>query len=74
MVKEKITYSYDKLKGRIREKRLTYKEFAEKIGISETGLYNIFKNKYCFRQENIDRSKKLLDIPDNEVWLYFFNH
>ena len=74
MAKEKIIYNYDRLKGKIREKRLTCKEFAEKIGISETGLYNIFNNKYCFRQENIDRGKEILELSDSEVCLYFFNH
>ncbi len=68
----KIIYDYSKLRGRVIEKFKKIKNYAPALGISKTSLSNKLNNKVPFNQEEITRSVELLDIPYNEINLYFF--
>lgn len=71
--KKKHNYDFSKLKGRIREKLGTQKEYSERIGISEGYLYKIFANDSKFDQDDIENSiaPDVLDIERKEIPDYF---
>lgn len=68
----KIEYDYSRLKGRIVQEGLNNKIFANLIGISSQTLYNIFNNKTYFSQKQISKSKKILNLEDEEIYPLFF--
>lgn len=68
----KYIYDYSKLKGKIAENNLNNKKFAELIGMSITGLYNILSGKSYFNQVKIEKAKEILNIRDDEVYPTFF--
>lgn len=70
-------YDYNKLLGKMREKRFTQDALAEKIGISATSmnlsLMNLsLNNKRDFRQEEILSVCDCLGIPLSKIPDYFF--
>lgn len=67
-----MSYSYNKLIGRIIEKFGTRKRFAEAINISENSLSLKLTGKTGISQEDVDRWAKLLDIEVSEYGSYFF--
>ena len=67
-----MNYSYDKLKGRIKEILDTQDRYAEEIGISVTSVNYKLNNKSFFTQNEIYNSIKVLKIPANEIQEYFF--
>lgn len=69
---KKIEYDYEKLIKRIYEVGLTKKKYAEEINLSRQELNNILKNISYFRQPQIDKSKTILKIADDEIFDYFF--
>lgn len=70
----KREYDYSKLKGRITEKLGRNKVFADKLGISDTALYNKLQNKTPFNQDDIMIAIQpdVLDIDPTEICKYFF--
>ena len=65
-------FDYSKLKGRIIEKGSNYHEFAEKIGITDSGLSLRLNNHMNFKQMEIKKACEILEIPDTEIKNYFF--
>ena len=65
-------FDYSKLIGRIFEKEYTFETFAEIVEISLYTLSLKLSNKANFKQGEIDKICKALDICINEVGVYFF--
>jgi hypothetical protein len=65
--------NYSKLRGRIVEIFGTNKAFAEALGIDCASLSFKLNNKTPWKREEIERSCILLQIPIEEVHLYFFS-
>ncbi len=57
-----------RLKELLKEKDITGKELAEKIGISETGMSNIVKGKSLPRQEVLLQISEILDVDIRELF------
>lgn len=57
-----------RLKELLKEKEITGKELAEKIGISETGMSNIVKGQSLPRQEVLLQIAKLLDVDIRDLF------
>lgn len=66
-------YNYRKLVGRIIEKYGSQKEFAKALNETETELSLKLNNKRGISREQMLEIIKLLDIPKEEVYEYFFN-
>ena len=67
-----MPYKYNKLKGKIKEKYETQSNFAKAVKKSENSLSKKLKGKSGFSQEDIQLWSKLLEIPKDEIGLYFF--
>lgn len=63
----------NKLKGKIREKGLTYKMLAKKIGIGLTSMNYKINGKNLFNQEEMKKLKETLRLTDNETIDIFFS-
>lgn len=68
-----MAYDYRKLRGRIIEKYGTLKDFAVDMKWSERTLSLKMNCKVFWKQPEIMKAAKLLDIPFNEIMNYFFN-
>lgn len=69
-----MAYDYRKLRGRIIEKYGTLKAFAFDMGWSERTLSLKMNCKVYWKQPEITRATRLLDISSEEVTAYFFVH
>lgn len=67
-----MAFNYNKLKGRIVEKFGNQTKFAEVFGVSENTMSLKLNNKVRFTADDIVKIVKLLDIPAEEIGLYFF--
>lgn len=67
-----IIYDYGKLNGRIVEKFKTQAVFAEKMGLSERTISLKLNNKIAWKQSEIQKAVEILEIPDEEIQVYFF--
>lgn len=67
-----MSFNYSKLRGRIVEKFGTQIEFAKAIKISERTLSLKLNGKRYFTQNEIAIVTDILNIPENEIPLYFF--
>lgn len=67
-----MSYDYSKLTGRIVEVCKTRRQFASKMGLSEVSLSKKLANKVCFTQDDIEKAKGILRIPDEAIGDYFF--
>ena len=65
-------YDYSKLLGRMREKGYTQETLAIKIGISPASMNIKLCNKSDFKQSEIKTICVILEIPFDEIPLYFF--
>ncbi|MDT2850196.1 DUF739 family protein [Vagococcus carniphilus] len=66
-------FDYRMLRGRIKEVIGAERNLAKEIGISKTAMSNKLNNRSFFNPVEIIKIKELLDIPDKEVSIYFFN-
>lgn len=71
---ERRVYNYAKLRGRIKEKCGTEGSFASQIGRSHAYLCNVFNGSATFGQKDIENAKIVLEVPESDVWDYFFSH
>lgn len=69
-----MAYDYRKLIGRIIEKFGSRSAFAKAANIAEHTLSRKLNNKAKLSQDDIALWSKLLEIPEAEVFLYFFAH
>ena len=68
----KSEYEYSELKGQIRKKVGTDYELAQKIGISRNYLSKILNNKAVFNQPLMESIITVLQIPNDQIALFFF--
>lgn len=68
-----MKYDYSKLRGRIIEKFGTMQKFAVEMEWSERTLSLKINNKRFWKQPEITKACKLLNIPDKDMIQYFFN-
>lgn len=69
---EQMIFNYNKLRGRIVEKCGTIRAFADAIGVSEVSISKYLNNKVEWGQRTIDEACRVLDIPREEIPIYFF--
>lgn len=62
----------DKLKGKIKERGFTVKDFAEKIGVERTSLYRKLNNAERITIGEADRMKETLNLSNAEATEIFF--
>lgn len=67
-----MAFDYSKLRGRIVEKYGTQIAFSKAMGVSERTLSLKLNGKIYFSQDEIVSISRLLDIPRDELQLYFF--
>jgi transcriptional regulator with XRE-family HTH domain len=67
-----MQFNYSKLLGRFREYGFTQKDVATHIGVQPATLSLKLNNKAKFTSSEIDAICKLLDIPNEEIGIYFF--
>lgn len=67
-----MEFKYAKLRGRIKEKFGTEREFSEALGIAQVTLSRKFSGKTQFSSNDIKQMSVLLDIPLEEAGQYFF--
>lgn len=65
-------YQYRKLKGKITEKYVTQKAFADALGISENSLSLKLNGKTGFSQKDIVKWSLLLGINQAEYQSFYF--
>ena len=63
----------NKLKGKIREKGLTYQKLAKKIGISVTSVNYKVNGQNFFNHEEMIKLREILRLTDNEIIEIFFH-
>ena len=61
----------DKIKGRMREKRITQKQLAEKLMISQPVLCQRLNNVRKFNIDEIANISLILDLNADEVYIFF---
>ncbi|RAN53811.1 DUF739 domain-containing protein [Dolosigranulum pigrum] len=67
-----MSFNYSKLKGRIIEKYGTQRNFAREMNLSEKTLSSKLKNVTSWKNDDISRACDLLEIPMEEIPVYFF--
>jgi len=67
-----MSFCYDKLKGKIKEKFGTQDKFAKVMGISRTTLNLKLNNLSEFTQKEMIKAIFLLGVSGNEISEYFF--
>lgn len=65
-------YDYAMLRGRIRQICKTEQKFAELIGRTQNFLTKVFQGRSYFDTKDIYRAIEVLDIPCNEIGIYFY--
>lgn len=65
-------FNYQKLLGRMKEKNLSQLQLSKIIGMAEATLNIKLNGKSFFKQNEIVKICKALDIDDKEVDAYFF--
>ncbi len=67
-----MAFDFSKLKGKITEKYGSQQNFAKEYGISENSLSLKLTNKMRFTSDDIIKISDMLEIPKEEVGVYFF--
>lgn len=67
-----MPYDYSKLAGRIVEKFGTRREFSKAIGLSEHSVSMKMTGKTSWKQEEITRACRVLNLSDTEIAEHFF--
>ena len=65
--------NYADLRERMRDSKLTQKECAGLIGISESQLNRKLAGEFVFRQDEINKLCEILEIDGTEIGKYFFS-
>ena len=69
---DRPVFDYSKLRGRIREKFNTQKNFANAMGTTPTTISLKLSNRLYFDQREVAKAVRLLDIESGNVSAYFF--
>lgn len=67
-----MSFTYNKLRGRIVEICGTQSEFAKRVGLSEQSVTAKLSGNSSFTQDNIIAWCNVLDIDQNDIGNYFF--
>lgn len=67
-----MKFDYRRLKGRIKEMYGTQNELAEAVGLSFVSISKKLNNLRQFKQSDIDKITEVLNIPKEEIPIYFF--
>lgn len=67
-----MEFNYSKLRGRIIETYGSQDEFAKKIGLSTRTLSLKMNGKVYWKQPEMCKAVKLLNLKDEDIPLYFF--
>jgi len=67
-----MAYDYSKLLGRITEKYGSQANFSGAMGISERSLSLKLNGRVGFKQAEIAKACKLLELPGADIPEYFF--
>lgn len=67
-----MCFDYSSLNGKIIEKFGTQYNFSVAMGMSERSLSLKLNNKVSWKDRDIEKARKLLDISEKEMHLYFF--
>ena len=62
----------DKIKGRMREMRLTQNVVAKRLGINQATANQKINNTRCFTLKEAEQLSDLLELTDEEFKVYFF--
>ena len=65
--KESDKMNLDKLRGKLVEHRMTKKNTAVQLGLSERSVNRRMTNRKPFTQSEISKLKKLLNLTNDEV-------
>ena len=68
-----MCFNHSKLLGRMREYGFTQESLSKAMGINESTLNLKLNGKGFFNTKEIDKIAELLQIPDKEIGVYFFN-
>lgn len=74
MSKSAAAYDYSKMLGIMREKKITQRDLASKIGISEVSLNKKLSNKTQFKQGEMASILDTMGLDIHDVATIFFNH
>ena len=61
----------NKLKGRIKEKNLSYSSLSKDIGISLSAFSNKMNGRSAFDIVEASRLSSILDIPPEDIIIFF---
>ncbi len=67
-----MVYDYSKLNGKIVEVCGTQSNFARMMGLSERTMSLKLNNKIVFKQDEIMKATKILNLSISEIQNYFF--
>ncbi len=67
-----MKFDFSKLKGLIRERKLTQEEMAKKIDIAYSTFNLKINGNAYFSQEEIYKISNFLKIPKEKIYDYFF--
>lgn len=67
-----MSFKYARLRGRIRTFYVTQAVFARSMGLSECVLSQKLNGRSEWAADEIRKACELLDIPAEEIHLYFF--
>lgn len=68
-----MIYDYSKLSGRIIEKCGSRENFAKKMKLSSRSVSLKLNNKVAFKQTEMQRAMKVLELSEDDIGPYFFN-
>lgn len=68
-----MSFKYNKLLGRIKEKCGTQQAFAEKMGLSLQTINAKLSGKVNWKQDEILKACDILDIETRDIPVYFFD-
>ena len=66
-----MAFNYNALRGKIREKYQTEREFAKALGLSQTSLSAKLNGKVAFTNNEIYLACQLLDVPLENSHIFF---
>lgn len=67
-----MSFEYGKLRGLIVEKYGSIEAFAKAVNLSSVTVSKYLNNKVPWKQTNINEAVRALDIPPEDISLYFF--
>lgn len=67
-----MSFDYSKLRGRMVEKYGSQTAFVRDFGVSENTFSQKMNHKVRFTSDDIMKITEMLDIPSEEIGVYFF--